>query len=602
MALATASSAMATPPACLLACVAKVNLADQKCDSLNKINCICTNEYDSVISCLSDVCPNGNSDTAAEAFKEICGGSSSDASSILSAATAVKVNTVYKTATEDELYTYTTETVSTCPVNGPITKTITKTATCTSPICSIPVSVETISATAEKDTTLYLTATKNQIVTYTVATCPGNGAETSTITKTATCTSSVCSIPTAVESSPVTSTEEDTTLYLTATKNQIVTYTVVTCPGNGAETSTLTKTATCASSVCSIPTAVHTSPVSSVEKDTTVHITATKNQIVTVTKVVPCDQSGKIVTASSPSGSNVVKSLTTLTDTVTCTESKCVIPVTSLASTATGSSPAVSSTTGSSPSGTTGSSCNGADCITSTSSSPAVNTKTSEKDTTVHITASKNQVISVERVVPCTQTSVTGTSPAGSVQSFTTVTAVITCTESKCVVPATSTITVTKATGSSPAGTTGSCNGSDCVKSTGSTPAEGTASKPTGSSPAGTTGSCNGSDCVKSTGSSPAGSSSTESSSCNGVSCPSVTSAEASCSGGVLCPTPVNSESTLVTASATLSCGSSSCGGLTSNSTGNSSNSTIPTQFSNGSNAMTVSLSLMLGAFIVLAL
>lgn len=79
---------LATPPACLLACVAKVTSGSSQCNTLSNVDCVCQNENSAVKSCLDEICPNGNADAAYSAFKSSCsaqnvslGDSSSSASS-----------------------------------------------------------------------------------------------------------------------------------------------------------------------------------------------------------------------------------------------------------------------------------------------------------------------------------------------------------------------------------------------------------------------------------------------------------------------------------------------------------------------------------------
>ena len=83
---------LATPPACLLACVAKVTSASSQCNTLSNVNCVCESENSAVKSCLDEICPNGNADAAYSAFKSSCsaqnvslGDSSSSASASSSA-------------------------------------------------------------------------------------------------------------------------------------------------------------------------------------------------------------------------------------------------------------------------------------------------------------------------------------------------------------------------------------------------------------------------------------------------------------------------------------------------------------------------------------
>lgn len=82
---------LATPPACLLACVAKVTSASSQCNTLSNVDCVCQNENSAVKSCLDEICPNGNADAAYSAFKSSCsaqnvslGDNSSSASSSVS--------------------------------------------------------------------------------------------------------------------------------------------------------------------------------------------------------------------------------------------------------------------------------------------------------------------------------------------------------------------------------------------------------------------------------------------------------------------------------------------------------------------------------------
>lgn len=63
---------LATPPACLLACVAKVTSGSSQCNTLSNVDCVCQNENSAVKSCLDEICPNGNADAAYSAFKSSC--------------------------------------------------------------------------------------------------------------------------------------------------------------------------------------------------------------------------------------------------------------------------------------------------------------------------------------------------------------------------------------------------------------------------------------------------------------------------------------------------------------------------------------------------
>ncbi|CAG60007.1 SSR1 [Nakaseomyces glabratus] len=67
------SQVLATPPACLLACVAQVSKQSSQCHTLNQVGCFCENENTAIKNCLDSICPNGNSDAAYTAFKNSCG-------------------------------------------------------------------------------------------------------------------------------------------------------------------------------------------------------------------------------------------------------------------------------------------------------------------------------------------------------------------------------------------------------------------------------------------------------------------------------------------------------------------------------------------------
>lgn len=68
---ASVSQVMATPPACLLACVAEVEKNSQ-CSSLADLNCICTSLGEKVELCLEDKCPSGDASAAKDAFEASC--------------------------------------------------------------------------------------------------------------------------------------------------------------------------------------------------------------------------------------------------------------------------------------------------------------------------------------------------------------------------------------------------------------------------------------------------------------------------------------------------------------------------------------------------
>lgn len=73
VAAASLQGVLATPPACLLACVAQVSKDSDSCGSnLSNIQCLCTNNASDIAQCLDDICPNGNADAAKEALESSC--------------------------------------------------------------------------------------------------------------------------------------------------------------------------------------------------------------------------------------------------------------------------------------------------------------------------------------------------------------------------------------------------------------------------------------------------------------------------------------------------------------------------------------------------
>ncbi|EMG47389.1 SSR1 Covalently-linked cell wall protein 14 [Candida maltosa Xu316] len=77
---ATLQTTLATPPACLLACVSKIEKASN-CSGLNDLSCICSSQASKIEQCLNDICPNDNADDAIKAFKSSCSGFTSSSSS-----------------------------------------------------------------------------------------------------------------------------------------------------------------------------------------------------------------------------------------------------------------------------------------------------------------------------------------------------------------------------------------------------------------------------------------------------------------------------------------------------------------------------------------
>lgn len=72
MSLALANVVVATPPACLLACVASVSKDAQCASGIQDFSCICETNGSKVIDCLESACPSGDADTAISALKSDC--------------------------------------------------------------------------------------------------------------------------------------------------------------------------------------------------------------------------------------------------------------------------------------------------------------------------------------------------------------------------------------------------------------------------------------------------------------------------------------------------------------------------------------------------
>ncbi len=63
---------MATPPACLLACIAQVTKPGP-CKSIEDYDCVCSGtSANNIADCLNSKCPNGNEPAALSAFKSSC--------------------------------------------------------------------------------------------------------------------------------------------------------------------------------------------------------------------------------------------------------------------------------------------------------------------------------------------------------------------------------------------------------------------------------------------------------------------------------------------------------------------------------------------------
>ena len=70
---ALVSSVVATPPACLLACIAEVTKTST-CTGLEDVECLCTGlEKDAVNQCLSNICPNDLANNAKVNYAAACG-------------------------------------------------------------------------------------------------------------------------------------------------------------------------------------------------------------------------------------------------------------------------------------------------------------------------------------------------------------------------------------------------------------------------------------------------------------------------------------------------------------------------------------------------
>ncbi|CAB4256163.1 similar to Saccharomyces cerevisiae YLR390W-A CCW14 Covalently linked cell wall glycoprotein, present in the inner layer of the cell wall [Maudiozyma barnettii] len=94
---------LATPPACLLACVAQVTSGSSQCKTLSNLDCVCSSESSAVKSCLDSICPNGNADAAYSAFKSSCSDqniSLGDSSSSSSAASSSSSSTSASSSSE----------------------------------------------------------------------------------------------------------------------------------------------------------------------------------------------------------------------------------------------------------------------------------------------------------------------------------------------------------------------------------------------------------------------------------------------------------------------------------------------------------------------
>ncbi|PRT53691.1 Covalently-linked cell wall protein 14 [Wickerhamiella sorbophila] len=67
-----AGTALATPPACLLACVGQVSKANDDCSNdMSNVKCIVEQLGGKIESCLNSICPDGKSGAAVQAFQAV---------------------------------------------------------------------------------------------------------------------------------------------------------------------------------------------------------------------------------------------------------------------------------------------------------------------------------------------------------------------------------------------------------------------------------------------------------------------------------------------------------------------------------------------------
>ena len=72
MSLALANVVVATPPACLLSCVASVSTEAKCAEGLRDFSCICETNGSDIVKCLESACPSGDADAAISALKSDC--------------------------------------------------------------------------------------------------------------------------------------------------------------------------------------------------------------------------------------------------------------------------------------------------------------------------------------------------------------------------------------------------------------------------------------------------------------------------------------------------------------------------------------------------
>lgn len=100
---ASITSVVATPPACLLACVAQVQ-KQLDCLGLNDLKCICSLEQLAIKLCLDKQCPNGDADAAKQQLGSTCNGiDESSSSSSLASESASELTSESASASASQL-------------------------------------------------------------------------------------------------------------------------------------------------------------------------------------------------------------------------------------------------------------------------------------------------------------------------------------------------------------------------------------------------------------------------------------------------------------------------------------------------------------------
>lgn len=148
---------LATPPACLLACVAQVTKSSSSCNALNDVTCICSNEGASIKSCLDSICPNGNADAAYSSFKSSCAAQNafvnqaSSSSSVSSTSTSSSIFSSFSSSSSSSSTT-TTTTSSSSVVHSSSTAVETTSSKVTTSSTSTSASISSTSTTVISST------------------------------------------------------------------------------------------------------------------------------------------------------------------------------------------------------------------------------------------------------------------------------------------------------------------------------------------------------------------------------------------------------------------------------------------------------------------